>query len=76
MTVIVLPEPANVTATDCVKVPLVKLLDVAGVIVPAVVDRFTVLVNAVTVLLLISCAVNVMLNAVPAVWVLIVPIAK
>ena len=75
--VIVLPVPVCVTVTDCVKVPLVKLLEVVGVIVPAVVERFTVPVNAVTVLLLTSWAVNVMLKAVPATCGLVIlPIAK
>ena len=76
-TVIVFPVPASVTVTDCVSVPLVKLADVVGVIVPAVVVKLTVPVKPVTVLLLTSCAVNVTLNAVPATCGLaILPMAK
>ena len=75
-TEIVLPVPVSVTNTDCVNVPPVKLFEIVGVIVPAVVERFTGLANAVTVLLLASCAVSVMLKAVPATWLVIVEIAK
>ena len=65
--VIVLPVPACVTETLSVRTPLANTADTAGLIVPAVVLRFTVLVNPVTVLLFASCAVIVMPNAVPAV---------
>src|SRR5438093_4068964 len=64
----VFPAPASVTVTLCdASTPAANALDVVGLIDPAVVLRLAVPVNPVTVLLLASCAVIVMLNAVPAV---------
>ena len=75
--VIVLAVPVCVTVTDCVNTPAVKLPEVVGAIVPAVVDNPTVPVKPVTVLFVESCAVNVMLKAVPATCGLVIlPIAK
>ena len=75
--VIVFPVPACVTVTLCVRTPPLNDPDGVGVIDPAVVLRFTVPVKLVTVLLFASCAVSVMLNAVPAVCgLLIVPRTK
>ena len=76
VTVIVLSLPDCVTVTLSVRTPLLNAPEVVGLIVPAVVAKSTVPVNAVTVLLLASCAVIVMLNVVPAVCVEIVPMAK
>ena len=67
VTVIVFPVPAWVTDTLCVNCPLTNADETDGVIVPAVVDRFTVPVNPVTVLPEASTAVRFRLIAWPAV---------
>ena len=71
-TLMVLLAPACVTVTLCVRAPLVNAPDVVGLIVPAVVVKATVLVKLVTVLLFKSCAVIVILNALPAVLGLVI----
>ena len=68
--VIVLLDPACVTVTLSVRTPLANVPDVVGVMVPAVVAKSTVFPvpsKLVTVLLFASCAVIVILKAVPAV---------
>ena len=64
---IVFPVPASVTATLSVRTPPLNVPEVTGVIVPAVVLKSTVPPKLGTVLLFASCAVIVMLKAVPAV---------
>lgn len=77
VTVMVWFAPAWVTVTLCVRVPLVNAPEVVGLIVPAVVVKPTVLAKLVTVLLFKSCAVMVILKAVPAVCgLLMFPMAK
>ena len=62
----VLRVPAWVTVTLSVRTPLTKLLETVGLMVPALVVRFTVPVKLLTVLLFASCAVIITLKAVPA----------
>src|SRR4051794_11338982 len=71
----VVPLCADVIVTACeARTPLLKLPLVTGA--PAIVAfelSWTVPLNDVTVLLLASCAVTRMLNALPAVWVAMLP---
>ena len=66
MALIVLPAPACVTLTLCVRTPLAKAPETAGVMVPAVVLKSTALVKLGTVLLFKSCALMMMLKGTPA----------
>ena len=65
--VMVRVTPPGVIVTLSVLTPEVKLPEVAGLILPPDALSVTVLAKLVTVLLLVSCAVIVILNAAPAV---------
>ena len=71
--VMVLLSPLRLSVTPWVTTPPTKFVDTVGVIVPALVVRFTVPVNPVTVKLPASRAVIRMLNDVPAACVPISP---
>ena len=65
--VIILPAPDCDRVTLSVRTPLLKVLVTVGVIVPAFADKSAVPAKDVWVLLNVSCAVMVALNAIPAV---------
>ena len=65
--VIILPVPDCDSVTLSVRTPAVNAPDVVGLILPAFVVRSTVPAKDVWVLLNVSCAVMVALNAIPAV---------